>query len=75
MTVAQSKAEQPKTQLVEAHPLQSQVNSLSEQLVHEKFKLQVLEIDKCEINKAHAFLVGQNPNTPLAPNACAFSST
>jgi hypothetical protein len=49
------------------HPLAKQLGEFYKQSTIEKDKLATLEADKTELNKAHAFLVGQNPNTPAGP--------
>lgn len=49
------------------HPLLKQLGEFYTQSMAEKDKLARLEMDKAELNKAHAFLVGQNPNTPAGP--------
>jgi hypothetical protein len=49
------------------HPLLKQLGEFYTQSLTEKDKLARLEMDKAELNKAHAFLVGQNPNTPAGP--------
>ena len=47
--------------------MDAQVDNMIKQLETEKARMAQLEADKSEVNKAHAFLVGQNPNTPAGP--------
>ncbi len=55
--------------------IDAQITNLVTQLDAEKAKLANIEDDKSKVNKAHAFLVGQNPNTPAGPKCMRLLDT